>query len=57
MVDIDSLLTEEDYLSLQEYRKEKARLIKELTEGYKIRKSEDKQLSLEWETATGDGID
>ncbi len=24
MVDIDSILTEEDYLSLQEYRKEKA---------------------------------
>lgn len=55
MVDIDSILTEEDYLSLQE--EEKARLIKELTEGYKTRKSEDKQLSLEWYTATGDGID
>jgi hypothetical protein len=24
MVDIDSILTEEDYLSIQEYRKEKA---------------------------------
>ncbi len=24
MIDIDSILTEEDYLSLQEYRKEKA---------------------------------
>jgi len=28
-----------------------------LTEGYKTRKSEDKQLSLEWDTAAGDGID
>jgi hypothetical protein len=38
-------------------KEEKARLIKELTEGYKTRKTEDKQLSLEWDTATGDGID
>lgn len=27
MVDIDSILTEEDYLSLQEYRKEKASVV------------------------------
>ncbi len=32
-------------------------LIKELTEGYKLRKNEDKQLSIEWDTAAGDGID
>jgi metal-responsive CopG/Arc/MetJ family transcriptional regulator len=38
-------------------KEEKARLIKELTEGYKIRKSEDKQLSFEWEIVTDDGID
>ncbi len=38
-------------------KEEKERLIKELTEGYKTRKSEDKQLSLEWDTTTGDGID
>ena len=38
-------------------KEEKAWLIKELTEGYKTRKSEDKQLSHEWDTATGDGID
>jgi hypothetical protein len=38
-------------------KEEKAWLIKELTEGYKTRKSEDKRLSNEWDTATGDGID
>lgn len=38
-------------------REEKAHLVKELAEGYKIRKSEDKQLGLEWDTASGDGID
>ncbi|HLB71661.1 MAG: hypothetical protein OIN88_03800 [Candidatus Methanoperedens sp.] len=38
-------------------KEEKARLLKELTEGYRARKSEDKQLSLEWDTTAGDGID
>ncbi len=38
-------------------REEKAYLVKELTEGYKIRKSEDHQIALEWDTASGDGID
>jgi hypothetical protein len=38
-------------------KEEKAWLIKELTEGYMTRKSEDKKLSHEWDTATGDGID
>ncbi len=31
--------------------------IKELTEGYKAQKSEDKQISFDWDAATGDGID
>ncbi len=38
-------------------REEKANLIKELSEGYKVRKKEDKELSLDWDTASGDGID
>ena len=38
-------------------REEKANLVKELAEGYKVRKSEDKQLALEWDTSSGDGID
>lgn len=38
-------------------REEKASLVKELTEGYKVRKSEDLQIALEWDTASGDGID
>lgn len=38
-------------------REEKANLIKELSEGYKIRKKEDKELSLDWDTTSGDGID
>jgi hypothetical protein len=38
-------------------REEKASLVKELTEGYKVRKSEDLQITLEWDTASGDGID
>lgn len=37
-------------------REEKANLIKELTEGYKVRKKEEKELSLDWETTSGDGI-
>ncbi len=38
-------------------RDEKANLIKELSEGYKVRKKEDKELSLDWDTTSGDGID
>ncbi len=38
-------------------REEKAILIKELTEGYKVRRKEDKELSLDWDTTSGDGID
>lgn len=38
-------------------REEKANLIKELSEGYKVRKKEDKELSLDWDTTAGDGID
>lgn len=38
-------------------REEKACLVKELTEGCKVRKSEDRQIALEWDTASGDGID
>ncbi len=38
-------------------REEKANLIKELSEGYKVRKKEDKELSLDWGTTSGDGID
>ncbi len=35
-------------------REEKANLIKELAEGYKVRKSEDNQLALEWDETSGD---
>jgi metal-responsive CopG/Arc/MetJ family transcriptional regulator len=38
-------------------REEKANLIKELAEGYKIRRKEDNELSLDWDTTSGDGID
>ena len=38
-------------------REERNQLIKELKEGYKIRKSEDNLLALEWDMTTGDGID
>jgi len=38
-------------------REEKANLIRELSEGYKVRKKEDKEISLEWDTTSGDGID
>jgi len=38
-------------------REEKAHLVKELAQGYKIRSSEEKQLALEWDTTSGDGID
>ncbi len=36
---------------------EKANLIKELTEGYQIRKKEDHELTLGWDTTSGDGIE
>jgi metal-responsive CopG/Arc/MetJ family transcriptional regulator len=38
-------------------REEKANLIKELAEGYQIRRKEDNELSLDWDTTSGDGID
>ncbi len=38
-------------------REEKANLIRELTEGYKARKKEDKELSLDWDNTSGDGLD
>jgi len=38
-------------------RDEKTHLIKELAEGYRVRKSEDKESALEWDTTSGDGID
>ena len=38
-------------------REENANLIRELSEGYKARKKEDKELALEWSMTSGDGID
>ncbi len=38
-------------------REEKANLIRELSEGYKVRKEEEKVLMFEWDTTSGDGID
>ena len=38
-------------------KEEKSVLIKELTEGYSVRRSEDKKLALEWDSTSGDGID
>ncbi len=38
-------------------REKKAYLIKELAEGYKAGKSEDRQLAEEWDATSGDGID
>ncbi|MDO9097249.1 MAG: hypothetical protein Q7U60_03920 [Candidatus Methanoperedens sp.] len=35
----------------------KAHLIKELIEGYKATKIEDKELTDEWDTTSGDGIE
>jgi hypothetical protein len=35
----------------------KAYLIKELTEGYKASKREDKQFASDWDLTSGDGID
>ncbi|MCZ7380729.1 MAG: hypothetical protein O8C62_09745 [Candidatus Methanoperedens sp.] len=38
-------------------REKKAYLIRELTEGYKASKREDKQLTEDWDATSGDGID
>ncbi len=38
-------------------REKKAYLIKELAEGYKASKREDRQLAEEWNVTSGDGID
>jgi len=38
-------------------KERKAYLIRELAEGYKVRKLEDKELVDEWDTTSGDGID
>ena len=38
-------------------KEKKAYLIRELTEGYKASKREDKQLAEDWDAASGDGID
>lgn len=47
------------YIAVRERfeREEKANLLKELAEGYIVRKSEDKQLALEWDNTSRDGID
>jgi len=38
-------------------REEKTNLIRELSEGHKARKKEEKEISLDWDTISGDGID
>ena len=38
-------------------REEKATLVREMSEGYKARKKEDRELSLDWDTTSGDGLD
>ncbi len=38
-------------------KERKAYLIRELAEGYKVRKLEDKELTKEWDMTSGDGID
>lgn len=38
-------------------REKKAHLVKELSEGYKVSKREDKKLSDDWDITSGDGID
>ncbi|CAG0968521.1 MAG: hypothetical protein MPEBLZ_04168 [Candidatus Methanoperedens nitroreducens] len=37
-------------------REDKDNLIKELSEGYKVRKKEETEISLEWDTTSEDGI-
>ncbi len=38
-------------------REEKATLVREMSEGYKARKKEDRELSLDWDNTSGDGLD
>ncbi len=38
-------------------REEKANLVRELAEGYRTRRKEDKELSLDWDITSGDGLD
>ena len=38
-------------------REDKANLMRELSEGYEVRKKEDREISLEWDTTSGDGIE
>ncbi|MCZ7357536.1 MAG: hypothetical protein O8C66_12460 [Candidatus Methanoperedens sp.] len=38
-------------------KEEKLTLVKELSEGYSLRRPEDKKLALEWDSTSGDGID
>jgi len=38
-------------------RENRTNLIRELSEGYKVRKKEEKEISLDWDTTSGDGID
>lgn len=38
-------------------KEKKENLIRELTEGYKASKTEDRELVDDWDTTTGDGID
>ena len=38
-------------------REDKANLMRELSEGYEIRKKEDKKISVEWDTTSEDGLD
>ncbi len=38
-------------------KERKAYLIRELAEGYKVRKIEDRELAKEWDMTSGDGID
>jgi hypothetical protein len=37
-------------------KEEKANLIKELTEGYKVRRREENELTLDWDPTSDDGI-
>lgn len=55
-MDTDIIL---DLSNLIRYKNQNDRksCIRELREGYKARKKEDRQLALEWDTTSGDGID
>ncbi len=37
-------------------REKESNVMRDLAEGYKVRKSEDKQLALEWDKTSADGI-